>query len=93
MSHRIITDHLGARWQVWSVVPSVSMGAPSLAISPEYLHGWLAFEREGATGGAPREKRRLAPVPADWERAPEPEVLALLAAAVPVETRLHPRAR
>ena len=34
----------------------------SVAVATEYSQGWLCFEGEG-------EKRRLAPVPPDWEEA------------------------
>jgi len=39
----------------------------------------------------PLEKRRLAPIPADWATAPEHEVRALLSAAKPVPPRQAPR--
>ena len=81
MPHRIITDPTGASWQVWAVHPTEREGARTLA--PEYQQGWLAFERLEA----PVEKRRYAPVPPAWDVAPEPHVLALLAAARPVVSR------
>lgn len=34
----------------------------SVTVASEYSDGWLCFESEG-------EKRRLAPVPADWSKA------------------------
>ena len=39
-----------------------------------YEHGWLTFE-------SPQEKRRLAPIPAGWEAAPEEELARLWAEA------------
>ena len=34
----------------------------TISVASEYSHGWLCFESEG-------EKRRLAPVPDDWDEA------------------------
>ena len=90
MSHRIIKDAAGAQWQVWSVSPGTLTPLQTLAVAPQFAHGWLAFERIGEPT-EPLEKRRLAPIPADWATAPEHEVRALLSAAKPVPPRQAPR--
>ena len=89
MSHRVVTDPSGVSWQVWAVHPTLREGVRTLA--PEYQNGWLAFERVEERVGEPVEKRRLAPVPAGWETAPEAAVLALLADATPVAPRARKR--
>ena len=90
MSHRIIKDAAGAQWQVWSVAPGALTPLQTLAVAPQFADGWLAFERLGAPS-EPAEKRRLAPIPADWATAPEHEVRALLSAAKPVPPRQQTR--
>jgi hypothetical protein len=49
--------------------------APRATLSPEFRNGWLCFEN--ASG----EKRRLVPVPQDWERMSVQELLKLLSSA------------
>jgi hypothetical protein len=46
----------------------------SVVVSSEYSNGWLCFESEG-------DKRRLAPVPLDWEQAGPDRLSGMLAAA------------
>ena len=46
----------------------------NVVVASEYSNGWLCFESEG-------DKRRLAPVPADWEQAGPDRLSGLLAAA------------
>lgn len=46
--------------------------------------GWLCFE-------APVEKRRLTPIPSDWERCPTPQLEEYCKAARPA-LRVHPGA-
>ena len=92
MSHRIIKDAAGAQWQVWSVSPGALTPLQTLAVAPQFAQGWLAFERMGGgEASEPAEKRRLAPIPADWATAPEHEVRALLSAAKPVPPRQQAR--
>ncbi len=84
MSHRVVTDAAGHRWQVWAVIPGAHTGRSGVALGPHYASGWLAFERLDAPAARPVEKRRLTPVPAGWETAPERQVLGWLTVAVPV---------
>ena len=48
-------------------------------VAPTLSTGWLAFEAEGAP--PERTRCRLAPIPADWERCPDPELCRYLAQA------------
>ena len=88
MAHRLVIDAAGTAWNVWSVLPDGGTRRSALAVAPQYASGWLAFERADAAAEA--EKRRIAPVPADWETAPDEVVLTLLESAVPVVRRRTP---
>lgn len=68
MALRTFTDIEGVEWQVWDVRPE---GANRAVIANSDLErGWLVFK-------SPTEKRRLCPIPPDWESCP-PERLYLL---------------
>jgi hypothetical protein len=62
---RGFTDSTGVEWRVWEVFPAkagqtfVESSHTSLKETP-FENGWLCFE-------SPAEKRRLAPIPSDWE--------------------------
>jgi hypothetical protein len=62
---RDFTDATGVRWRVWAVVPS----NPS-SVTDELREGWLSFDSD-------TERRRVAPIPKDWESLP-PDRLELL---------------
>lgn len=83
-------DLLGRSWTVWSVVPERPERRRHDAeaqresdrrrrqhqefrvpLGERWTNGWLAFETKG-------EKRRLAPIPDDWELAPEDQLNQLL---------------
>jgi hypothetical protein len=78
MALREFSDSQGRRWRVWDIRPDQLHGATR---AEDYLqnmiHGWLAFEPAG--GG---EKRRLSPIPPNWEKAPEEELEAMLERAI-----------
>ena len=94
MGHRVVTDRAGASWQVWSVGASTDAERASIAVAARYAGGWLAFEQTGVAPGKPMlggllpEKRRLAPVPVEWDVAPDDALLAWLESAEPVPRRL-----
>ena len=91
MEHREFTDVQGKAWTVWEVYPRlterrlmrerralrrgtverrhVQVGRPTLP--RQILAGWLAFQSR-------HERRRVAPVPDDWEELDERELRALL---------------
>ena len=57
MPQREFTDSKGTRWLVWSTTPT--QGA---VLAGDMQKGWLTFESDG-------ERRRLVPIPRDWEDA------------------------
>ena len=73
MALRTFTDPEGIEWQVWDVHPDD--GYRSLVSNPDLENGWLVFESAG-------EKRRLCPIPPEWESCP-PERLYLLCRTAP----------
>lgn len=56
MPIREFIDAAGIPWQVWSTIPYTTGVAGTLQ------RGWLTFESAA-------ERRRLAPIPLDWENA------------------------
>lgn len=96
MKYREFRDTSDELWSVWEVQPS-SMerrlrddperrpsverrcGAPTERIrvdNPQFSHGWLAFERG-------LEKRRLCPIPPQWESLTDAELASLASRASP----------
>lgn len=78
MALRNFTDSRGLTWRVWNVVPQYSTGRDEETMTPGLQGGWLCFENSG-------EKRRLSPIPSDWEHAESDALEQYLgqAAAVP----------
>ena len=74
MAHRQFTDSAGQTWDVWDVHPTTASRTlaqlyphqppeaetPCHAVAPGLADGWLCF-------GLGTDRRRLVPVPADWE--------------------------
>ena len=96
ISIREFHDGSGERWQVWHVHPTfttVRSGDERRKLSasvrtdrrigserrsatpPDWINGWLCFESK-------REKRRLAPVPEQWEESPVEKLREFCKAAV-----------
>lgn len=89
MAHRTFRDELGREWDVWEVVPTAverRMAKPASrppvaerrkvqetrVVVPDTLQrGWLAFQ-------SGKERRRLAPIPPDWEELTGSELIDLL---------------
>src|SRR5215212_7124239 len=65
MALRSFDDRNGEGWQVWRVTPASSVLERSSWMEGEFRQGWLCFESL-STG----ERRRLAPVPENWETLP-----------------------
>jgi len=57
MAQREFTDSRGTHWLVWSTMPMTGS-----VLAGEMRQGWLTFEWGG-------ERRRLFPIPRDWENA------------------------
>jgi hypothetical protein len=68
MGYTEFKDGSGRSWRVWHTAPGEETHRTTLP--EDWKEGWLTFESAG-------EKRRLAPVPAEWESLP-PERLTLL---------------
>lgn len=65
VTHRLFDDSRGVRWDVWPVYPEAR---PSLTALPgTFQTGWLVFE-------STTEKRRLSPIPGNWESLPPREL-------------------
>ena len=77
MAHREFTDSKGTRWMVWSTTPSQGS-----VLAGDMQKGWLTFESDA-------ERRRLAPVPRDWEEAGA-ERMELYCRAAEAVTRTTP---
>jgi hypothetical protein len=75
---REFRDADGVEWVVYFTARSV---ARDQHLPEEYREGWLAFE------SAAGEKRRLAPVPKDWESLSWDELTALCTSATPQAPR------
>lgn len=107
MALREYKDASGVTWQVWHVVPTTRTTAHVVAnerrkrtdadfsgdrrrkqftLTPGMEGGWLCFESSG-------EKRRLAPVPEDWESCGDAVLAGYLASAAPVSRRIVDGAR
>jgi hypothetical protein len=67
MAYREFVDTNGVSWRVWSTVPSAGS-----RLRGGFDQGWLTFERTSPDSSpTPKPLRRLVPIPADWETAPE----------------------
>lgn len=60
MGYREFVDDAGTLWRVWDTYPVAANTLRS--VSPTYAGGWLTFESDA-------ERRRLAPIPPEWEIA------------------------
>jgi hypothetical protein len=72
MAIKEFTDALGTRWVVWATVP-----APG-GVLGTMREGWLTFESNYA-------RRRLIPIPRDWEEVSNERMELMCRAAVPVQ--------
>jgi hypothetical protein len=57
MGQREFTDSRGRHWLVWSTTPMTGS-----VLASEMRQGWLTFDSDS-------ERRRLVPIPRDWENA------------------------
>lgn len=82
MAYRKLIDPSQQAWDVWEVVPSRVDDRPGdpgpmhrrIVVPSELQAGWLAFQSQ-------TERRRIAPVPPDWHRLSDDELLTLLLGA------------
>jgi hypothetical protein len=65
-THRLFDDSRGVRWDVWPVYPE-PRAAQLSALPGTFQSGWLVFESVS-------EKRRLSPIPSNWQSLPPREL-------------------
>lgn len=68
-THRILRDGKGVRWDVFAIHPTADV-ADRAQLQGPLAEGWLCFD-------ATSEKRRLSPVPDDWFRMSNEQLMAL----------------
>jgi hypothetical protein len=104
MAHREFIDQQGVRWEAWEVIPTTAerraagrrrVGARGkkrerrtrqqfrVQMDDGLAKGWLVFESAG-------EKRRLHPIPADWNARTD-EDLSVLCDSAEAAPRKTPR--
>ena len=71
-------DSNGVNWRVWQTVPT-----SRTSVSGEFENGWLTFE--SASG-----RKRLAPVPSNWDAATPERLEMMCRAATDVARRSNP---
>ena len=88
MPLREFTDRTGEEWRVWDITPDrLHPSTRSGDYLQGFVDGWLVFEP--ARGG---EKRRLYPVPVDWQELSDDALDLLCQRAEPVRGGGRPRA-
>jgi hypothetical protein len=73
MAYREFVDSRGVSWRVWSTVPTAGS-----RLRGGFDQGWLTFE---STNPKETVLRRLVPIPADWESAPNERLELMCRAA------------
>ena len=79
---REFSDAAGVAWKVFRATPHSSPAGREKVLPEAFRDGWLVFECDA-------ERRRLAPIPGDWEELADEELERLcgVAAAVPARGR------
>jgi hypothetical protein len=82
MATRAFTDGAGVEWLIWRVTPGQGSRGPDrpTTLPEELAGGWLCFESVAG-------KRRMYPVPPDWETLADDKLDLLCRAGVPVAER------
>jgi hypothetical protein len=84
MAVRDFVDEKGEKWRVWPVLrSSIHPRTAAEDYLGDYGEGWLCFE-------SPKERRRLAHYPDDWDKMADPDLCALLSKAAVVPVRGKP---
>lgn len=84
MALREFTDNEGRRWIAWDVIPSALRHSQSRTSGGYNPPAWLAF-----TCPSTGERRRLIPIPEEWNSRSDGELCELCARA-DVLARQHP---
>ncbi|HYH82629.1 MAG TPA: hypothetical protein VEX86_22750 [Longimicrobium sp.] len=82
MALRSFTARDGVIWNVWNVVPTLAHNTRKLTLGTGMSDGWLCFEGGGG-------KRRIFPVPHDWESWSDDELERALDEANAVQVRVR----
>jgi hypothetical protein len=82
LTHRLFEDERGVSWDVWAVYPEAGLSQTS-ALPATFQTGWLVFESAG-------EKRRLSPIPNDWQSMTPNELQRLCQQADVAPRRTRP---
>jgi len=82
MALRTFTTRDGVTWNVWNVVPTLAHNTRKLTLGTGMSDGWLCFEGGGI-------KRRIIPIPSDWESWSDDELERALDEALAVQARVH----
>ncbi|MDQ3950468.1 MAG: hypothetical protein M3282_08975 [Gemmatimonadota bacterium] len=69
-THRVFADARGVRWDAFAVRPEALLAEFPQLRGP-FSHGWLSFD-------SGTEKRRLSPIPEDWQRMSDEQLAQLL---------------
>jgi len=68
---RELIDENGVVWRVWTTIPSNRRSVPA-----DFRDGWLCFDSGD-------ERRRLGPIPRDWERMTDERLRLVLRMSTP----------
>ena len=77
---REFSDAAGVAWKVFRATPHSSPAGREKVLPEAFRDGWLVFECDA-------ERRRLAPIPGDWEELADEELERLCGVAVAVPAR------
>jgi hypothetical protein len=87
LTMRTITDAAGVEWTVFEVRRDLQTTDQWSYLPEEFGDGWLCFESQYS-------KRRLTPVPADWQDLGQEDLVKMLLQAAPVRrTQTNPQDR
>jgi hypothetical protein len=70
-THRFVTDESGVKWDVYAVYPEARL---SSKLRGAFQQGWLCFD-------SGPEKRRLSPIPDNWQKFDSAQLERLFVAA------------
>jgi hypothetical protein len=77
--HRVVVDGRGVQWDVFAVHPEARFAVPT-KLRGTFPAGWLCFD-----SGA--EKRRLSPIPGDWQTMADRQLADLAGQAEAASSR------
>ncbi len=70
----------GTRWTVWEVHPRPAEDSAGVGVRADFTGGWLAVQGSG-------HKRRISPIPDQWQSWTDERLADEVRAAPPVEAR------